>query len=87
MRLTWGGHTGRGLGRLETSVLAEGFQVSEGNPMLGVDSRAVLLRSLGESLVAHPEVFGAEGRPGKLVGGYLLLGFLTLFLQGADGIH
>ncbi|KAH6636431.1 hypothetical protein F5144DRAFT_591600 [Chaetomium tenue] len=58
---------GRGLERLETAVLAEGFQVSDGNPMLGVDSRAALLRSLGQSLLAHPDVFGAEGRPGNLV--------------------
>lgn len=59
---------GKGLERLETSVLADGFQVSDSNPMLGVDSRAALLRSLGQSLLAHPDVFGAEGRPGRLVG-------------------
>ncbi|KAK3687266.1 hypothetical protein B0T22DRAFT_478608 [Podospora appendiculata] len=58
---------GRGLERLETAVLAQGFQVSDENPMLGVDSRAALLRSLGQSLLAHPDVFGAEGRPGNLV--------------------
>ncbi|KAK3357087.1 hypothetical protein B0T25DRAFT_589467 [Lasiosphaeria hispida] len=58
---------GGGLERLEAAVLAEGFQVSDENPMLGVDSRAALLRSLGQSLLAHPEVFGAEGRPGNLV--------------------
>ncbi|KAK3324732.1 hypothetical protein B0T19DRAFT_429313 [Cercophora scortea] len=58
---------GRGLERLETAALAKGFQVSDGNPMLGVDSRAALLRSLGQSLLAHPDVFGAEGRPGNLV--------------------
>jgi hypothetical protein len=40
--------------------------------MLGVDSRAALLRSLGQSLLAHPDVFGAEGRPGNLVGIYLM---------------
>ncbi|KAK1717391.1 hypothetical protein CaCOL14_003370 [Colletotrichum acutatum] len=58
---------GKGLERLETSALAGGFQVSDSNPMLGVDSRAGLLRSLGQSLLAHPEVFGADGRPGNLV--------------------
>ncbi|KAK0727289.1 hypothetical protein B0T26DRAFT_747632 [Lasiosphaeria miniovina] len=58
---------GRGLERLETAILTEGFQVSDGNPMLGIDSRATLLRSLGQSLLAHPDVFGAEGRPGNLV--------------------
>ncbi|KAL2164657.1 hypothetical protein VTH06DRAFT_3874 [Thermothelomyces fergusii] len=58
---------GNGLERLETAALVEGFQVSDLNPMLGVDSRAALLRSLGQSLLAHPDIFGAEGRPGNLV--------------------
>ncbi|KAH8587089.1 hypothetical protein B0O99DRAFT_694867 [Bisporella sp. PMI_857] len=58
---------GKGLERLETITLANGFQVSDSNPMQGVDSRAALLRSLGKSLLAHPHVFGANGRPGNLV--------------------
>jgi hypothetical protein len=57
-----------GLEELKTEDLASGFQVSEENPMLGIDPRAALLRSLGGSLLAHPDVFGAEGRPGNLVG-------------------
>lgn len=60
--------TGKGLEQLETATLAAGFQVSDENPMLGVDSRAALLRSLGRSLLAHPDIFGEEGRPGNLVG-------------------
>lgn len=59
---------GKGLEQLETSVLAEGFQASEANPMLGIESRAALLRSLGSSLLAFGDVFGADGRPGNLVG-------------------
>ena len=35
--------------------------------MLGVPSRAHLLRSLGTSLLANPHVFGPEGRPGNIV--------------------
>ncbi|TDZ74686.1 Protein urg3 [Colletotrichum trifolii] len=58
---------GKGLEQLQTSALSDGFQVSDSNPMLGVDSRAGLLRSLGQSLLAHPDVFGPEGRPGNLV--------------------
>lgn len=58
---------GNGLKQLDTDKLAKGFQVSDNNPMLGVDSRAALLRSLGQSLLDHPDVFGAEGRPGNLV--------------------
>lgn len=48
--------------------LAAGFQVTSENPMLGIDSRAGLLRSLGGSLLEHQDVFGEQGRPGNLVG-------------------
>jgi hypothetical protein len=48
--------------------LATGFQVSDNNPILGIDSRAALLRSLGGSLLQNPDVFGEQGRPGNLVG-------------------
>ncbi|USP82547.1 uncharacterized protein yc1106_09821 [Curvularia clavata] len=58
---------GRGLQDLKTEALAEGFQITEKNPMLGVESRANLLRSLGKSLLSHPDVFGKEGRPGNVV--------------------
>ncbi|KAJ4173492.1 hypothetical protein NW754_012494 [Fusarium falciforme] len=58
---------GNGLKQLDMDKLAQGFQVSDSNPMLGVDSRAALLRSLGQSLLDHPDVFGADGRPGNLV--------------------
>lgn len=59
---------GKGLERFTAGALAEGFQASDTNPMLGIDSRAHLLRSLGISLLAHSEVFGTQGRPGNLVG-------------------
>jgi hypothetical protein len=59
---------GKGLAQLTTDALADGLQVTDKNPMLGVESRANLLRSLGKSLLAHPDVFGAEGRPGNVVG-------------------
>ena len=45
-----------GLGRMSAQVLAEGFQVSAGNPLVGLEGRAALLRRLGE----------AVGRPGAL---------------------
>jgi hypothetical protein len=53
---------------MTTEKLASGFQISDSNPILGIESRAALLRSLGESLLEHPEVFGNQGRPGNLVG-------------------
>ncbi|OJD14516.1 hypothetical protein AJ78_05130 [Emergomyces pasteurianus Ep9510] len=58
---------GKGLEQLSTDALAEGFQVSDSNPMLGVDSRAALLRGLGKSLQSHSDIFGEQGRPGNLV--------------------
>ncbi|RYP27263.1 hypothetical protein DL768_011249 [Monosporascus sp. mg162] len=58
---------GKGLEELTTEALVSGCQVSDDNPMLGVEPRVALLRSLGQSLLAHTDVFGAEGRPGNLV--------------------
>ncbi|EDU50239.1 DUF1688 domain-containing protein [Pyrenophora tritici-repentis] len=58
---------GKGLQDLKTEELARGFQISDTNPMLGVESRANLLRSLGTSLLSQPELFGKEGRPGNVV--------------------
>ncbi|KAF2221660.1 hypothetical protein BDZ85DRAFT_131987 [Elsinoe ampelina] len=58
---------GQGLKQLTTETLANGFQISASNPMTGLDSRASLLRALGDSLLKLPDVFGAKGRPGNIV--------------------
>ncbi|KAL1864104.1 hypothetical protein Daus18300_007884 [Diaporthe australafricana] len=58
---------GEGLKSITGEKLATGFQVSDHNPILGMDSRAGLLRSLGESLLQNSDVFGEHGRPGNLV--------------------
>ncbi|TFZ04832.1 URC4/urg3 family protein [Ramlibacter rhizophilus] len=55
-----------GLRALVTEDLAEAFQVSDANPLVGLEGRAVLLRRLGEILAEQPEVFGEAGRPGSL---------------------
>jgi len=60
--------SGKGLEQLTTDALAEGFQISDSNPILGLESRADLLRGLGKSLLAQTAVFGTEGRPGNVVG-------------------
>jgi hypothetical protein len=61
-----------GLQELTTQKLALGFQVSETNPLLGVDGRLKLLQRLGQSLQSVPELFGTQNpRPGNLVN-YLL---------------
>jgi hypothetical protein len=56
-----------GLRGVVTDRLAAAFQVSEANPMVGLDGRAVLMRRLGEVIAEQPEVFGPElQRPGHL---------------------
>lgn len=52
-----------GLRGLVTDHLASAFQVSDANPLVGLESRAVLLRRLGEAMAEQPEVFGDDGRP------------------------
>jgi hypothetical protein len=46
--------------------LADGFQVTDDNPLIGLSGRAALLRRLGEALAAAPEIFGADPRVGGL---------------------
>jgi len=53
------------LAGLEPDVLTRGFQVSDGNKLLGLDGRAALLRRLGEQVARRPDLF-AGGRPGGL---------------------
>ncbi|HEX8526413.1 DUF1688 family protein [Allosphingosinicella sp.] len=55
----------RDLAGLETESLAEGFQVSEDNPLAGLEGRAALLRGLGTQIEARPDLF-AGGRLGGL---------------------
>jgi len=56
-----------GLRALVADRLAQAFQVSISNPLVGLEGRVVLMRRLGETLAAQPEVFGADGRPGGLL--------------------
>lgn len=51
---------------VDADQLAEAFQVSETNPLVGLDGRAALLRSLGEVVAATPAVFGSAARLGNL---------------------
>jgi Protein of unknown function (DUF1688) len=56
------------LAELTPEALAQGFQADEGNPLLGLDGRAALLRRLGGQVLARPDLFaGADApRPGGL---------------------
>jgi hypothetical protein len=57
----------RALAQVDRRVIEGVFQVDEGNPLVGVDGRAALLRRLGDALAARPDLFGEAGRPGGLV--------------------
>jgi hypothetical protein len=59
---------GAALAELAPETLAGGFQVDDGNPLLGLDGRAALLRRLGEQVLARPDLFATADapRPGGL---------------------
>ena len=44
------------------------MQVSESNPMVGIEGRTSLLFNLGKALKANTQSFGTDGRPGNIVG-------------------
>jgi hypothetical protein len=56
------------LAKLDVADLAGGMQVSESNPLVGLEGRADLLRRLGALAASKPEVFGMHDtpRPGGL---------------------
>jgi hypothetical protein len=56
------------LANLNPAMLASAFQVSDDNPLVGLDGRAALLRRLGAQVLARPDLFAtADGpRPGGL---------------------
>ncbi len=54
-----------GLSRIDAAALGRAFQVSDSNPLAGLDGRAALLRNLGAALLARPDLFG-PGRVGNL---------------------
>jgi hypothetical protein len=56
------------LAELSDARLARGLQVSDRNPLIGLAGRADLLRRLGRTVLAAPEVFGQHDapRPGGL---------------------
>lgn len=53
------------LAALDTETLGRGFQVSETNPLAGLDGRAALLRRLGAQVQARQDLFPGA-RPGGL---------------------
>jgi hypothetical protein len=56
------------LANFSVTDLERGMQVSEANPLVGLDGRADLLRRLGRLVVSKPDIFGSRDtpRPGGL---------------------
>ena len=80
-----------GLARIDAAALARAFTVDEGNPMLGLDGRAALLRRLGAALLARPDVFGRDdprvgGLFDHLAGGRATIGAQDILAAVLDGL-
>lgn len=58
--------TAKGLQNLSKEKLMEAFQVSPGNPLIGVDGRLSLLKNLGKTIEAKKDIFPGA-RPGSIV--------------------
>lgn len=54
------------LRRIGAKDLAEIFQVSGTNPLIGLDGRVALLQRLGQALADQPDTFNSLARPGYL---------------------
>ncbi|KAF5348904.1 hypothetical protein D9756_009819 [Leucocoprinus leucothites] len=56
-----------GLTKVTAERTGAAMQVSETNPMTGLEGRASLLFNLSKALTSSPQFFGTEGRPGNLI--------------------
>lgn len=67
---------GAGLRRLTVEDMTAALQVSPQNPLVGLDGRTGLLVRLGEAL-ENQTFFGADARPGNMLGMYSPLLLIT----------
>lgn len=56
-----------GLAKLTPEIIGKGLQVSDSNPLAGLEGRSGLLIRLSEAL-KNEKYFGAEQRPGNMLG-------------------
>ncbi|MCC7216909.1 MAG: DUF1688 family protein [Burkholderiales bacterium] len=56
----------RALASIDAGRLAALLQARDGNPLVGLEGRAALLRRLADALARETQVFGAQARPGAL---------------------
>ncbi len=55
-----------GLDALTAEALGGAFQVSDTNPLVGLQGRTAVLRRLGQAMCEHAGTYGPLGRPGAL---------------------
>jgi len=72
-----------GLSAVTEPKLREAFQVSEANPLVGIEGRVHLLQALGKALTERSDVFGPDARLGNLVN-HLAARSSDGVLRGAD---
>ena len=60
--------TAVGLARITPERTSAAMQVSSNNPMVGIEGRTSLLLNLSDALRSDQTFFGADSRPGNLVG-------------------
>ena len=51
------------LAKLDAEELQRGFQVTNANPLVGLEGRAELLRAVGRLAAARPDIFASNDRP------------------------
>jgi hypothetical protein len=56
-----------GLKKLDVKTMARGLQVTDENPIDGLQGRTGLLMRLADAL-QNPEIFGIDARPGNMLG-------------------
>jgi hypothetical protein len=61
-----------GLKKVTVESLARALQVSDNNPMTGLEGRASLLMRLSGTLKSNTEFFGSDARPGNMLGMFAL---------------
>ncbi|KAH7929287.1 DUF1688-domain-containing protein [Leucogyrophana mollusca] len=57
----------QGLSQITVEKSAKAMQVSDDNPMVGLEGRTSLLCNLSTALKSQPEFFGEDARPGNLI--------------------
>lgn len=62
-----------GLKRLSVQTMAKGLQVTDDNPIDGLQGRTSLLIRLGDALQSNQSIFGPETRPGNMLGTFICI--------------